>query len=520
MELDKKVCALKLKAAALPLAALAAAQSAADVKAAALLAARDTGRTWLLADMDQFFLACHALTDPSLAERCVAVGSPGMISTASYKARAFGVRSAMPGFIALKLCPHLEFIRPCFELYIEKAREVRRVLASFDPDFQPLGLDEAALDVTDWCAARACDGLAAAAALRAAVRTETGLAVSVGIAPNKMLAKVVCDLGAKPDGAATVPRDPAALAAYVAALPTRAVGGIGRVSEAVLAALGVHTLGQLHAARGLCACLFSASTADFFLEVSLGVGSDRHPTDRDRGRRGLSAERTFAATADGEVLAARVTGLAHHIADRATEEGLKPRTITLKLKYASFEVKTRAGPLVAGGGRAVPTRDTVAAAALRLLQGEPLAGPVRLVGVRLSGFEGGERAADQPSVADLFGAVGGGSAPASPCGGSAPASPRSRSRSRSPPPPPPPRAPADPTALPKTWTCLACTYAGTPRHALRCAVCDTLRGSRAPTPPPAAPAAPTAARKPPPRSPRRAAAAGVPPLTRFFASKK
>jgi DNA polymerase kappa len=173
-----------------------------------------------------------------------------MISTASYAARAHGVRSAMPGFIAMRLCPGLEFVAPDFELYKAEAVKVRAVFARFDPDFHPMGLDEAALDLTDYCAASSLTPTTAAEALRAAVRAETGLAVSCGVAPNRLLAKVASDT-AKPDGVFVVPRDPAALAAYVAALPTRRVPGIGRVTEATLAALGVATCSQLHAARGV-----------------------------------------------------------------------------------------------------------------------------------------------------------------------------------------------------------------------------------------------------------------------------
>jgi len=534
-ELGERLARLRMKAAQLTPAQLAAAQAAADAKTAALLAGRDVGRTWIVADMDQFFLACHARGDPSLLTRPVAVGAAeggGVVSTASYAARAYGVRSAMPGFIALKLCPSLHFVAPDFELYAAAAADVRAVFAAFDPRFRAMGLDEAALDVTDWCAAQTppADGLAAAAALRAAVRAATGLAVSCGVAPNRLLAKVAAD-AAKPDGAAAVPRDPAALAAHVAALPVRKVPGVGRVTEATLAALGVGTCGQLYAARGLVFCLFGPATADFLLAASLGCGGAAavDPDADARGRRGLSAERTFGATADAGVLEARVKDLAARVAERAAAEGLCPRSVTLKIKYASFDVKTRAAPLppaAGGGGGGPPTADAVATVALKLLRAEPAA-PVRLLGVRLSSFDGGpgDRDPGQATLEDVLaparakrgggdagdtdaedategGGGGGGGGGQSDGGGK-------RLRAHSPPPPGPP-PPAPTTAV---WECRVCTFAGTPSFSLRCGVCDAVRGSLD-----APPAAAAAAGAPRPPSPKKKRGAGT-TLTKFFKAR-
>jgi len=497
-ELEARLAALKLKAASLPPAAVAAAQRAADSRSATLLASRDTGRACVVADMDQFFLACHALADPSLLTRCVAVGSKDMISTASYAARAHGVRSAMPGFIAMRLCPGLEFVAPDFELYKAEAVKVRAVFARFDPDFHPMGLDEAALDLTVYCAASSLTPATAAEALRAAVRAETGLAVSCGVAPNRLLAKVASDT-AKPDGVFVVPRDPAALAAYVAALPTRRVPGIGRVTEATLAALGVATCSQLHAARGVVGCLFGKATSDFLLAASLGASPERAGgDDRGGGRKGLSAERTFAATDDPAILEAKIAELAAAVAARASSEGLRPRAVGLKIKLASFEIISRQASLPPGP----PAAAAVAAAAVRLFLGEPRA-RVRLLGVRLSAFDG-DRPPGQASVADLLAqAAGGTAATTTPAGSPA----RGEERPASPP-RPPPRALLPPPA--KTWACLACTYADTPSFSLRCSVCDTVRGAREPD----AVAATAAATKP--RGKRRAPAAT---LARFLKPK-
>lgn len=498
-ELEARLAALKLKAAALPPAAVAAAQRAADGRTAALLAARDAGRACVVADLDQFFLACHALADPSLLTRCVAVGSKDMISTASYAARAYGVRSAMPGFIAARLCPALEFVAPDFGLYTAQAAKVRAVLARFDPDYVAMGLDEAALDVTDHCAAAGLSPVAAAESLRAAVRAETGLAVSCGVGPNRLLAKVASD-AAKPDGVFAVPRDPAELAAYVAALPTRRVPGVGRVTEATLAALGVATCGQLHAARGVVGCLFGKATSDFLLAASLGASPERAGDDRGGGRKGMSAERTFAATDDPAALEAKIAQLSTVVAARAATEGLRPRQVGLKIKLASFEIVSRQAPLPPGA----PPAAAVAAAAVRLFRGEPRA-RVRLLGVRLSAFDG-DRPPGQASVADLLAQAGGGGAAVTPAGSpehGEPAPDRDRPAS-----PLRATAAAPPRAPPRSWACLACTYAETPVFSLRCAVCDTVRGTRE---------AAAGASAPAPRGAKRRAAAAT--LARFLKPK-
>ena len=271
---DEKAARLCADAARLPAAALAAAERAADAKVAALEAGRDLSRAWLHVDMDAFYAAVEERDAPRLKGVPMAVGSTSMITTANYAARAFGVRSAMPGFIALRLCPQLVLV-PCnFDKYRAASEQVRAVLREFDPHFRPASLDEAYLDVTDYVSARPDLGgpAGAAAELRARVRAATGgLTCSVGAAPNQMLAKICSDIN-KPDGQFVLPPTRAAVLEFVRTLPARRVPGIGRATEQLAAAVGVRTCGDAYERRGLLAALFSPTALDFFLSAALGLG--------------------------------------------------------------------------------------------------------------------------------------------------------------------------------------------------------------------------------------------------------
>ncbi|KIY92783.1 DNA polymerase kappa subunit [Monoraphidium neglectum] len=302
---DEKIARLRQRAAALGPAELAAHTRAVDARVAALEARRDLGRTWLHCDMDAFYAAVEERDDPGLREVPMAVGGTGMITTANYMARPYGVRSAMPGFVALKLCPQLVFVKPNFEKYTAASEETRRVFRVYDPDFRAGSLDEAYLDVTDYCSRHGVTGEQVAAELRARVRDETrGLTCSVGVAPNQLLAKVASDIN-KPDGQYVLAPSRAAVTAFISSLPIRRVPGIGKVTEQLVSALGATTCGELFERRGLVAALFSPVALEFFLGVSLGLGATRHselPPESEPQRKGISCERTFKAVSDPKTL--------------------------------------------------------------------------------------------------------------------------------------------------------------------------------------------------------------------------
>ncbi|KAG2446814.1 hypothetical protein HYH02_008374 [Chlamydomonas schloesseri] len=377
---------MKQRSDALTPAELAAAGRSMDARITGCEARRDLTRTWLHVDMDCFYAAVHGREQPELKRLPVAVGGMGMISTANYVARRFGVRSAMPGFIGKRLCPKLVFVKPDFAKYTAAAAVVRGAFRQLDPDFESGGLDEAYLDVTDYCARTGRSGEEAAAELRRLVQEASGgLTCSVGVAANKMLAKICSDIN-KPDGQYVLPASRGAIMSFLDTLPVRKIPCIGKVTEQVLqGVLGVSTCGQLLAPDSRCRLplLFSEAAAGFFLEAALGLADTRHApktdTSVDPGRKGISHERTFrnmSAPAEQEAMA---TQLVEALVSDMEEEGIEGRNITLKLKLSTFEVHTRAATLP----RHARTVSDILPAVLRLLRAE-MPVTIRLMGVRMA----------------------------------------------------------------------------------------------------------------------------------------
>jgi len=309
-----------------------------------------------------------------------------MISTANYAARRFGVRSAMPGFIAKKLCPQLVFVDSDFAKYKHYASLTREVFKEYDPQFDAGSLDEAYLEISAYCAGKSMTPADVAEALRREVREKTKLTCSAGVAPTRRLAKVCSDAN-KPDGQMVIEPTRDAVAALLSSLPVRKIGGVGKVLDRTLAAFGIATCGDLLRERALVVALFSEVQSDFLLGVAIGVGGEARPA-RPPGwapqRKSLSQERTFAPTADARALAAKIAALAEEVAAGLARENLLTRTVTLKMKRADFEVAQRQTSLPR------PTNDaqTISDAALRLFRGEKNThGSLRLLGVRASSLE-------------------------------------------------------------------------------------------------------------------------------------
>ncbi|KAK2076547.1 hypothetical protein QBZ16_005307 [Prototheca wickerhamii] len=392
---EARIDRMRMQASALTPEQLARVERELDARLTELVATRDLTRTWLHVDMDAFFAAVAERDQPELRNKPFAVGGIGMISTANYVARRFGVRSAMPGFIALKLCPQLTFVKTDFQKYVAASQETRQIFAEFDPGFEAGSLDEAYLDVTDCCAERGWTGAQVAERIRARVRQETGLTCSVGIAPNRMLAKVCSDRN-KPDGQYELPADSLAVDAFVQGLEVR------KVTEHMLRAFGVQTCGELYRKRALISSIFTPASVDFFLRISLGLGATRHADPVPEGavgRKGIGCERTFHNMSAPAALEAKCAELAEHLAADMAREGLRAKTLTLKLKLTSFELRTRAASLE----RHICKADDILAVALRLLRAEyPL--EIRLMGLRMSGFwEQAPRAPGQKRLEDVLG---------------------------------------------------------------------------------------------------------------------
>eukprot|EP00775_Hariotina_reticulata_P011310 gene11310-11460_t len=343
---DARIAQIKAQAVKLTAAELAEVRKGVDAKLMVLEAGRDLSRTWLHVDMDAFYASVEELDQPSLKHQPMAVGGLGMICTANYEARKYGVRSAMPGFIARKLCPQLVFVKPDFAKYTAASRVTREVFALYDPAFEAGSLDEAYLDVTEYCRKHAVTGQQVAAELRAKVTAATGLTCSVGIGPNTMLAKIASDRH-KPNGQFVVESTREAVVEFLRDLPIRKVPGIGKVSEQVLHALGIHSCSELLEQRALLFALFKPASSNFFLQVGLGLGQTRHqarhdgPDSIELHRKGISCERTFAALKDPAPLQAMAESLVQHLADDMASEDIEAKTLTLKLKTTAFEVKSR-----------------------------------------------------------------------------------------------------------------------------------------------------------------------------------
>ena len=326
----------------------------ADSMMAAIDSGRSLTRTWCCVDMDAFFAACEALEDPSLrGDVPFAVGGIGMISTASYAARRFGVRSAMPGFIAKRLCQEagiqLRFV-PCDHAKYQRYAELSRTaFRKFDANFIAASCDEAFLDLTDYCARHGVDGTEAAARLRGAVLEATGgLTCSVGIAPSRVLAKVCSDIN-KPNGQHVLPPEREAIGAFLSTLPLRRLHGIGRVAERVLReVLGAKTCGDLLERRAAVHALFSPREARFYLTRCLGIGGEEAPEPQgaaEPAQKGVSQERTFEPTGHEPRLRQWCSELAERLEEQLITKGLQARTLTLKLKQDNFRKFERTATL-------------------------------------------------------------------------------------------------------------------------------------------------------------------------------
>uniref|UniRef100_A0A8B9LER9 DNA polymerase kappa n=1 Tax=Astyanax mexicanus TaxID=7994 RepID=A0A8B9LER9_ASTMX len=318
---------------------------------------RNLSRVIVHVDMDAFYAAVEMRDCPELKDKPMAVGSMSMLSTSNYYARRYGVRAAMPGFIAKKLCPNLVIVPLNFAKYRAVSEQVREVFADYDPHFLPMSLDEAYLDITDHLEQRQH--------WPESMRTypiNEGNSEG-GIAPNMMLAKVCSDKN-KPNGQYRIPPERQAVMDFIQDLPVRKVSGIGKVTEKMLAALGIVSCAQLAQQMAMLSLLFSDTSWHHFIQISLGLGSTH--IERDSERKSMSTERTFAEMSDAEEQYSLCRDLCQDLAKDLQKEGLKGKTVTLKLKNVKFEVKTKAFTLQC----AVCTEEEIFTAAKDLLKAE------------------------------------------------------------------------------------------------------------------------------------------------------
>ncbi len=348
-------------------------------------------------DMDAFYASVEQRDDPSLRGRPVVVawrGARSVVCAASYEARTYGVRSAMPALRAERLCPDAVFVPPDFPRYKAVSRQVREIFLAHTDLVEPLSLDEAYLDVTEPKIASP-SATATAQAIRERIREETKLTASAGVAPNKFIAKIASDWN-KPDGLFVV--KPHQVDAFLMPLPVAKIPGVGKVMQAKLADMGIHTVGDLRAFRiEELQERFGSFGASLHRRAR---GIDERPVQPDQPVQSISAEDTFASDLPLVELEPHVVRMAEKAwqATRKTER--IGHTVVLKLKTAQFRILSRSfTPDAPPQSLEAFTRIAVSLLARVDL---PATTRYRLVGVGMSGFRDRDEVVGQP---ELFGAA-------------------------------------------------------------------------------------------------------------------
>jgi DNA polymerase-4 len=341
-------------------------------------------RDILHVDLDAFFASVEQRDRPELRGKPVIVGAPpdqrGVVSTCSYEARAFGVRSAMPSREAFQRCPQGVFLPPDMPRYAAASRRVFQIFDRFTPLVEPVSIDEAFLDVTG---SRLLFGDARAIAeqIRAAIRSEVGLTASAGIAGNKFLAKLASEVN-KPDGLAEVPRDRAGILAFLAPQPVDRLWGVGKVLRDRLAQHGYRTIGDVQrATEADLSSVIGGHVAGHLLR--LAFGEDEREIETDFEEKSLSREHTFPVDCrDAEQMRSQLRDLAEDVGRRLRETGKFAGVAKVKLRWADFQTLTRQRAF------AVPVCDdnSLRHMALELFEAEPRIQPVRLIGFGVSGL--------------------------------------------------------------------------------------------------------------------------------------
>ena len=328
-------------------------------------------------DCDAFYASVEKRDNPALRDQPVIVGggTRGVVSTCCYLARIHGVRSAMPMFQALKLCPHAVVVKPNFPAYTEASRAIRALMEALTPAIEPLSLDEAFLDLTGTNRLHGHPPAVMLARLTRDMETQLGLTGSIGLSHNKYLAKIASDLD-KPRGFSIIGR--AETEAFLKPRPVRIIWGVGTATQASLEQAGIRTIADLlRWSRPDLAARFGQMGERLY---SLARGQDTRRVTRDERLKSISKETTFNEdTSDPDLLDGHIWRLSEQVADRAKAKQLSGRTITLKLKRSDFQSITRRHSLPD------PTQltDRIYRAAKDLFDHAPQ-GPFRLIGVGIS----------------------------------------------------------------------------------------------------------------------------------------
>lgn len=329
-------------------------------------------------DCDAFYASVEKRDNPSLRDQPVIVGggSRGVVSTCCYIARIKGVRSAMPMFQALKLCPEAMVVKPRFPAYTEASRAIRAMMEDLTPSIEPLSLDEAFLDLTGTARLHGAPPAVLLARLTKRMEDELGLTGSIGLSHNKFLAKIASDLD-KPRGFSVIGK--AETEAFLKPKPVRIIWGVGQATQTALESAGIRTIADLLRWDRADLVARFGSMGDRLWHLARGLDTRR--VNRDEKLKSISKETTFFEdTSDPDLLDGHIWRLSEQVADRAKAKGLAGRTVTLKLKRKDFQLVTRRHAL------SDPTQltDRIYRAARDLFDHAGTTGPFRLIGVGIS----------------------------------------------------------------------------------------------------------------------------------------
>lgn len=329
-------------------------------------------------DMDAFYASVEQIDRPELSGMPLAVGGSskrGVVSAASYEARRFGVRSAISGVLAKKLCPELVFVPPRFDRYKQISTKIRSIFFEYSDLVEPLSLDEAYIDVT-----QNKKGIQSASTIAQEIRTriksELGLTASAGISINKFIAKVASDYN-KPDGQKTVP--PEEVIPFLEALDIRKFHGIGKVTAKKMYELGVFTGLDLKGKSIIFLKENFGKLGPYFYNIVRGI--HKSPVKPNRTRKSLAAERTFSTNLSSEIfLVDKLEQIAAEVSSRLQQIDIAAKTLTLKIKYSDFSLQTRSKTLP----YYISSKEVILEYSKALLFQEKLQNSVRLVGISMS----------------------------------------------------------------------------------------------------------------------------------------
>jgi DNA polymerase IV len=355
-------------------------------------------RSILHVDMDAFYASVEQLDHPEYKGRPVIVGADpkggqgrGVVAACSYEARNFGVRSALPISRAWKLCPEGVYVRPRMDRYVEVSRQVMEVFRRYTNLVEPLSIDEAFLDITGSVRLMGpADQIASA--IKKEIKETTGLNASVGLAPNKFLAKIASDLK-KPNAFVVVNENE--IEAFLSDLSISRLWGVGPKTEQRLREMGFKTIGDVAAVSRESLVRSLGGLGEHLFQLS--HGKDDREVEPNWEPKSVGTETTFHEdTADRELLRATILELSDHVAARLRKGGYRARKVTLKLRYSDFETHTKQQSLK----RAIATGEEIAQVARGLFASFPMKKKIRLIGVSAGELQGHD---GDPQQLQLFG---------------------------------------------------------------------------------------------------------------------